>query len=232
MEKKTNKLFLLFFYLVDYFIYLLFSKPSKRGEILASLIGIGAGFAAGLVLGSFVEYGIHRYFLHSTPRLLKRNSYAKSMWHGHVVSHHANYIPDSHYTRDETNKDEVLTFSWYEGFLIVATATALIYGIDAIIRMLFEIPVHIILPEVIGFGLAFASYYAAYECLHAVMHVPEKWKWVCSTRIMKMLNRHHYQHHLDPRTNLNVILPIADYAFGTRRPLAKEKYIYADAFSY
>ncbi|MBI2541932.1 sterol desaturase family protein [Candidatus Woesearchaeota archaeon] len=204
----------------------------KRGKILVNWAGISAGFAAGVALGSFMEYGIHKYFLHSTPKHLRKIKYVKGMWHGHVVSHHSNYAPDDHYTRDDTNKNEVLTFSWYEGFLIVASATAVVYGIDASIRMMLGISVALLMPEVIGFGLAFAAYYAAYEWLHAVMHVPNKWRWICSTGIMKVINRHHYQHHLNPSTNLNVILPLADYVFGTKQQLPKEKYIYADAFSH
>ena len=27
------------------------------------------------------------------------------MWQGHAVSHHGRYIPDEHYTQDETNED-------------------------------------------------------------------------------------------------------------------------------
>lgn len=200
--------------------------------IAGNWVSIGGGFFAGLILSSFVEYGIHKFFLHSTPKLLRKNKYVKSMWHGHVVSHHANYIPDEHYTRDETNKGDVLTFSWYEGILIVVVSTAFVYGFDAAMRILLGMPLNIIMPEVIGFGLSFAAYYSAYESLHAIMHVPDKWKWLCSTTFMKLLNRHHYQHHLDSNTNLNVILPIADYVLGTKVSLPKEKYIYADAFSY
>ena len=43
------------------------------------------------------------------------------------------------------------------------------------------------------------------------------------------MNRHHYQHHVDPRTNLNVILPIADYVWGTKRKLPKDQRVIADA---
>lgn len=206
-------------------------KHVKRGYPI-NFITIGISFLAGIALSSFIEFGIHKYLLHGTPKSLRKISYVKSMFQGHVVSHHANYMPDDHYTRDDTNKGEVLTFSWYEGILIVSVSTALVFGLAAAARVMLDMPVAILMPEVIGFSVALVSYYAAYEWLHAVMHVPDKWRWVCSTRIMKMLNRHHYQHHLEPDTNLNVIFPLADYVFGTKRRLSKEKYIYADSFSY
>ena len=187
-----------------------------------------AGFIAGIVLGSFFEHAIHLYLLHSTPKFLKKSEYVKSMWKGHSISHHGTYAPDDHYTQDNTNKGEVLTFSWYEGPLIVATATLFSLGIAATIRSLFGIRFSLIMPEALGACIAFTLYYIAYESLHALMHVPEKWKWLRNTRIMLWLNRHHYQHHVDPRTNLNVIIPIADYVWGTKRGLSKEQQVIAD----
>ena len=190
------------------------------------------GFIGGLVVSSFFEHAIHKYFLHSTPNVLKKSKYVKSMWKGHAISHHGSYAPDEHYTQDDTNKKEVLTFSWYEGPLLVAIATVFVFGIDAGIRSLLKIQFNPIMPEVIGAGAAFALYYTAYESLHALMHVPKKWIWLRNTRFMQWLNRHHYQHHIDPRTNLNVIIPIADYVWGTKRRLHKEDYDIADKITY
>ena len=190
------------------------------------------GFIGGLVLGSFFEHAIHRYFLHSTPKILRKNKYVKSMWKGHAVSHHGNYAPDEHYTQDETNKNEVLTFSWYEGPLLIASATAFSFGVAALVRSLLGITFNPIMPEVIGVGIAFTLYYIAYESLHALMHVPKRWNWLRNTSMMLWLNRHHYQHHVDPRTNLNVIIPIADYVWGTKRRLPKEQQIIADSAEY
>ena len=78
--------------------------------LLEFLYGILFGFILGAVIGSFVEHFVHKYLLHDTPRLLRKFKYVKSMWNGHVVSHHGTYLPDEHYTQDHTNKEEVLTF--------------------------------------------------------------------------------------------------------------------------
>lgn len=193
-----------------------------------TFLGLVIGFIGGLVLSSFFEHAIHKYFLHSTPRALRKSIYIKSMWKGHAISHHGSYAPDEHYTQDDTNKAEVLTFSWFEGPLIILAATAFVYGIAAVISLLIGTQLSSIFPEVIGAGLAFTLYYISYESLHAIMHVPSKWRWLYKTSVMVWLNRHHYQHHLDPRTNLNVIIPIADYVWGTKRLLPKEHYVYAE----
>ena len=188
-----------------------------------------AGFASGTVLGSFFEHAIHKYLLHSTPEVFRKVEYVKGMWKGHAVSHHGSYAPDDHYTQDDTNKKEVLTVSWYEGPAIIASTTLIVYLLTSIIRMLLGFPVKFFTPEVIGAGIAFTLYYMAYEGIHAIMHVPKKWKWLRKRRFMVWLNNYHYQHHLDPRTNLNVIIPIADYVWGTKRNLPKEHRKYSDA---
>ena len=196
------------------------------------LVGLIAGFCTGTVFGSFFEHAVHKYFLHSTPKIFRKNSYVKSMWQGHAVSHHGSYLPDDHYTQDETNKNEVLTVSWYEGPLLIIGATAFFFIAAVLIRLLLGIKFTFIMPEVFGAAIAFTIYYIMYEGLHALMHVPKKWKWLRNTRFMVRLNRHHYQHHVDPRTNLNVILPIADYVWGTKRRLPKEQRVIADAAEY
>ena len=135
-----------------------------------------AGFASGAVLGSFFEHAIHKYLLHSTPRVFRKVGYVKGMWKGHAISHHGSYAPDNHYTQDNTNKGEVLTFSWYEGPAIIVSATFIVYLLASIIRMLLGFSTGLFTPEVIGAFIAFTIYYSAYEGLHAIMHVPKKWK--------------------------------------------------------
>ena len=192
------------------------------------LIEILLGFITSIILGSFIEHAIHKRLLHSTPKFLRKISFVKGMWFGHSVSHHGHYLPDDHYTRDETNKEEVLAFGWYHGPLIILSAVLVTYLLDMGIRSLFNFPIRLFLPEILGVGIAFTLYYTAYESLHAIMHVPNKWKWLLRTKVMRWLNRHHYQHHVDPRTNLNVIVPIADYVWRTRKVLPKEQHQYAD----
>lgn len=192
------------------------------------LVGLASGFFGGVVLGSFVEHAIHKHLLHSTPKSLRKIKYVKSMWQGHSVSHHGTYMPDDHYTQDETNKEEVLTFKWYEGPLIVIASTSILFAISASVRYLIGLPFNPLMPEVIGACIAISLYYVAYEGLHAIMHVPKKWIWLRKRRFMVWLNNHHYQHHIDPRTNLNVIIPIADYVWGTKRKLPAENKRYAE----
>lgn len=191
-----------------------------------------AGFLGGLATGSLVEHAIHRYFLHGTPEIFKRVAYVKSMWRGHALAHHGRYAPNGrcgHYAQDETNRDAVLAFSWWEGPLLIMLCAIGSFGIAAGARSLLGLEFRPFMPEAIGAVAAFVIYYAAYEGLHAIMHVPRRWPRLRSARIVTWLNRRHYQHHINPRTNLNVLIPIADYIWGTERPLPAERQAAADA---
>jgi len=202
---------------------------TKWGVILYNFVTILIGFIFGLVFGSFFEYFIHKNFLHHTPRLLDQSKYIKSMCLGHSVSHHGHYLPDRHYTQDITNKEEVLTFTKYDVIFLLTGIIGLFYITSVLIRHLFNLQFAYLPPEAIGTTIAIVIYYIAYESLHVIMHVPHKGKWLRNTYFMRWLNRHHYQHHLIPSTNLNVVIPLADYLLGTKRSLPKEKYVYADA---
>ena len=74
-------------------------------------------------------------------------------------------------------------------------------------------------PSAVGLLVAVLMYQTAYEYLHYCMHVPQG-RWVERRWLFRWINDHHVQHHRKHFTNLNVVLPIADYLFGTRRRCA------------
>lgn len=52
--------------------------------------------------------------------------------------------------------------------------------------------------------------------VHDVIHYPggrrmERWRW------FRFLDRHHYIHHIDNEANVNFLLPLCDWLFGTLR---------------
>jgi sterol desaturase/sphingolipid hydroxylase (fatty acid hydroxylase superfamily) len=65
-----------------------------------------------------------------------------------------------------------------------------------------------------GSTVAACGYYVAYEYLHWCMHVPRK-RAVERTGFFFRLNGHHLLHHRYMNRNLNVVLPLADFCFGT-----------------
>lgn len=73
----------------------------------------------------------------------------------------------------------------------------------------------------IGGMAALGLYYFLYEYLHFCMHAP-KGRWLEQTGWFYWLDAHHHMHHKRHLSNLNVVLPLADYVLGTLVP-ARER---------
>ena len=71
------------------------------------------------------------------------------------------------------------------------------------------------LPRRLRLTLAAVSFALAH--VHGAMHTPRD-RWIERRRWFRWLDRRHYVHHVDPRTNLNFMLPLCDGLFGTHRP--------------
>jgi hypothetical protein len=50
--------------------------------------------------------------------------------------------------------------------------------------------------------------------VHDVIHYPGQ-RWMERQGWFRFLDRHHYLHHIDNRTNINFLLPLCDWLFGT-----------------
>lgn len=62
--------------------------------------------------------------------------------------------------------------------------------------------------------LGFISWALSY--VHGVIHTP-RGRWVESQAWFCWLDRHHYLHHIDMNANINFMLPLCDYLFGTNK---------------
>lgn len=65
-------------------------------------------------------------------------------------------------------------------------------------------------------GLTLAAVSFALAHVHGAMHTPRD-RWIERRRWFRWLDRRHYVHHVDPRANLNFMLPLCDGLFGTHR---------------
>ena len=79
------------------------------------------------------------------------------------------------------------------------------------------------IPFCIGTLSASLLYYGAYEYLHWCMHVPRA-RNVERAGLFFRLNGHHLLHHRYVDKNLNVVLPLADWCFGTLLRRSKVKF--------
>jgi hypothetical protein len=159
-------------------------------------------FLAGVVYASFFEWTVHSKVMHRP--ILGINHF----FHGHAQVHHGIYRANSTYVAGDRPHREI-TFAWW----------AMPLPIVAHVPLLTPIALWVSIPAAIGIFVAFAAYQMSYEYFHYCMHVPAD-RWFEQTRAFRWIDAHHFQHHRKPNTNLNVVLPIADFLLRTRvRPL-------------
>jgi hypothetical protein len=172
--------------------------------VLLIIVAIVGAFIGGMAYGSFFEWTLHRFLLH---RPLWFVTYP---FKSHALTHHVKFGsgPDYH-LREDGNK-HLVTMAWWNSPVLIAVNAPV--GILAawLIGSWWIVP---------GFLASMVMYYGMYEYLHWCMHVP-KTRWFQSTRVFKWIDRHHRIHHLVPMSNLNVVLPLADFLLRTRMAAA------------
>jgi hypothetical protein len=163
-------------------------------KMINPIILFAISFTGFLIYASFFEWTVHRYAMHRPVPLIHTQFFFK----GHTFDHHL--------VGDRPHND--LTLGWS------AAVPTLLHT-----PVLIALAVWLSVPVSAGMLGAFVFYGFFYEYLHYSMHVPKD-RWFESTGVFKWLNRHHLQHHRKHNSNLNVLLPFADYIMQTRRTLS------------
>jgi hypothetical protein len=156
-------------------------------------------FPVGIIYASFAEWVIHRGLMHH-PFL-----WFKHFFNGHAKVHHRKYQGGATYSVGDRPHDD-LTLAWW------AMPLPTLFHVP----FLLIIAVWVSAPAAVSILVAFALYQATYEYLHYCMHVPRN-RWFERTGAFRWINAHHLQHHKKHNTNLNIVLPIADFLLGTRQ---------------
>ncbi len=166
---------------------------------------IAAGVLISLVQASFFEWAFHRFWLH-------RPWLPENIYTAHTLVHHqlCKYDDTFHVTEEE--QEEALTFLWWNGPVLVGINLLPWAGICwALASRGVSLP---FIPFLVSFGVMFTLYYLAYEGFHLLMHKP-KYPWIENSGYFLFLKRHHVIHHTRMNTNLNVVLPLADWCLGS-----------------
>lgn len=161
--------------------------------------------ASGIIYASMFEWALHRYVMH---RPLGSFRYP---FEAHACTHHRIFRADESYHFQGVGKHKI-PMAWWNGPVIVfvgvlpfalGALTVHLYGWEQSAWIIF------------GAGLfVSAGYFAAYEYSHWCMHMPKN-RWFEDTEIFRRMNGHHILHHRYVTKNYNVVLPIADFLFGT-----------------
>ena len=150
---------------------------------------------------SVCEWALHRYLRHKS---LFKFEYA---YKAHTKVHHHVFKYDKTYHSQSQEDIKTIPMAWWNGVVIsvLAGLPMFIFGYKIFLLTFF----------------VSMCYYGVYEFIHWCMHLPKRrnveYRWW-----FKKLNGHHLLHHRYMHKNYNVVLPFADWLFGTlllRSPL-------------
>ena len=149
------------------------------------------------IYASFFEWFIHRHIMHAR-RFPLTGAFDK-----HTLLHHQIYKGDNFLARGP-ERPRHITLRRHT-FLSILLIHLPFFGLFQVVTGL---------PTLWGAVTAFGLYYAAYEYMHYLMHAPrghfvERFRWFL------FLREHHRLHHKYMLRNLNVLLPLGDFCFGT-----------------
>lgn len=164
---------------------------------------------------SIFEWSFHKFVMH---RPLWRFNYP---FFSHALKHHRIFNADRSYHMQNESDRRTIPMAWWNGPALIAltTSPALLFSLAFDTWWL-----------ALGFFLASALYYSAYEYLHWCMHLPHR-RMVERSGLFSRLNGHHLLHHRWMAANYNVVFPFADLIFGTLLTRARFKFNQAEGES-
>ena len=170
---------------------------------MTSYLSEAIAFASFFIYASFFEWFLHRFLMH------------QPLWsypfRAHALVHHGIFRSGPSYFLSAFEHRKKITFAWWNAPLILGLHAPLVLWIG------YFFGIWIFFGGMAALGL----YYFLYEYLHFCMHVP-KGRWLEKTGWFCWLDAHHHMHHKRHLSNLNVVLPLADFILKTLVP-ARER---------
>jgi hypothetical protein len=188
-------------------------------------VGVALAFLAGFILtplvASPIEWLVHRYVYH---RVLA--PFLRPIYDVHHRGHHYVFFPTSRYVTSgpprripvtgEGHFRHVHTEGWKNG-LVRLTHFAFYMSLGAVFILLPAWLLSGNVPFLIGAIVALIIVSDLFITVHDTIHRPGSHRIIESQFWFKFLDNHHYIHHVDTEANVNFLLPLADWMFGTLR---------------
>jgi len=154
-------------------------------------------FLAAIWLGSVIEWVVHKHFMHSVR-------FMRTPHDRHAVLHHSERrAPGKFFAKEEELRDYHLFETSFMPILWLMHMP-LFYAIYWVWGTWASL----------GVAAGTAFYVLAYEVLHWSVHCPDEFPFR-NHGWFHFLIEHHRRHHNRSNINYNVVLPIADWMFGT-----------------
>lgn len=163
-------------------------------------------FLVAIWLSSVIEWVVHKHFMHSIR-------FMRTPHDRHAVMHHSERrAPGKFFAKEDELRDYHLFETSFMPILWILHAP-LFYSVYLLFGSWASL----------GVAAGTACYVMAYELLHWHIHCPDEFRFR-NQRWFLFLIEHHRRHHNRSNINYNVVLPLADWMFGTLnyRDLAPE----------
>jgi hypothetical protein len=188
---------------------------ASSGAVVASA---ALGVLAMIVTGSVAEWWVHARLMHRRTRV----PFGRLIFELHHRAHHWTHYPPDAFYKDRVTYVPVVPLEPERPCRGLAETAGAVAS-QALFYATFVGPPALVafpLTGNVGFSVAMATVSLALVALaihlHDSVHCPghgvfERFGW------FRALDRHHYIHHVDTRANVNLVLPLGDFLFGTLR---------------
>jgi len=154
------------------------------------------------IAGNFGEWAMHKHIMHRLRDIFA----VRAIYDRHTRQHHQ-YFTDNDATIHTVQEFRIVFFPW-RVLLVLAVGGGLIASLVG--QIINPNAGYVVFITMIG-------HYMVYETFHFCCHVPENW-FVRNMPLVNTIRRHHVTHHnmgIMMHVNMNLTLPIADWALGT-----------------
>jgi hypothetical protein len=197
------------------------AEPSASQSPWAVLSSVMLGVAVTLLIGSIVEWVVHRWIMHRPTRLPGlRLAYE----HHHRAHHWINFPPDQY-----IQAGPVQYVPLWGGRLDRVATSRLAWAITVASHFAFYAVFALPTAVLPAWGWTGNTAFAASVTLtaivllvmfirvHDAMHYPGLSPLLERMAFFRWLDHHHYIHHIDTGANTNFLLPLGDVLLGTWR---------------
>lgn len=163
-------------------------------------------FCVSIVLLSFIEYVLHRDFMHRkvfSGRLHRRLPFLEEYFRIHAILHHTTYYRCFNYEPDPKGREIDIRLGFRTGFRLFITIIPLVFVLGSVE------PAGGILFLCMAIGLM-----NLWGLVHQEMHIPSS-PFLQNLAMYRFLARRHFLHHRYPARNYNVVIPIVDWLMRT-----------------
>ena len=191
--------------------------PFSASGLLVAVVGAPVAI---VMIGSLYEWLVHRFVYHGPSPI----GLWQSIYEIHQRGHHWHRFPPDHYV--ESGPVERIPVWPAEPRTLCGSPRqrAVAWGAQYALYLFVGVPLAFVPAWFLTQNALFTTLAvvsgltvcALFIRVHDVIHYPRD-RWVEGLGAFRFLDRHHYIHHIDTRANLNFLLPLCDWLFGTLR---------------